>query len=84
MNHTTETPCGLMSRIKQLLSDQPGKAHTIAGITEALDMWGIAHKAEVSACMAKLLKAGKVTRTTVPATSTLGRREIAAYQHANT
>lgn len=82
MIHTCENKDGLMSRIKRLLASQPDRPHTLGQISAALDLTKLEHS-NISACLVKLKNAGRVSYSIVPATSTKGRREIAAYQHIN-
>lgn len=74
---------GLTARTTAWLAKNRSGAHTLGQIAAGLELDREDH-APLNATLRKLTKANRVTRTTVPATSTKGRREIAAYQHTNT
>lgn len=74
---------GLTQRIRVLLASYPERALTLGQIAAGLHMERQDHAA-INASLVKLRNSGRAKRTTVPATSTKGRREIAAYQHTLT
>lgn len=73
---------GLTARTTAWLATHRSGAHTLGQIAAGLDLKPEDH-APLNAALRKLTTGKRVTRTTVPATSTKGRREIAAYQHIN-